>query len=76
MCNGKFLQKNPDETIEYLNEFAKKTHTWTGPSATESTNRSWPAGNPNSGGIYDLREEDNLKAKVEMLTRELEVLKT
>ncbi|KAF5465392.1 hypothetical protein F2P56_015405 [Juglans regia] len=76
MCNGEFLQKNLDEAIEYLNEFARKAHTWTGPSATESTNRSQPAGNPNSGGIYHLRDEDNLKAKVEMLTRELEVLRT
>ena len=75
MCNGEFLQKDPDEAIEYLNELAEKAHTWTGPSATESTNRSRPAGNLNGGGIYHLREEDNLKAKVEMLTRELEVLK-
>ncbi|XP_057982368.1 uncharacterized protein LOC131167588 [Malania oleifera] len=72
MCNGEFLHKDPDEAIEYLNDIAKKAHTWTGPSATESTNRSQLVGNPNGGGIYHLKEEDNLKAKVEMLTRELE----
>lgn len=27
MCNGEFLQKDPDEAIEYLNELAKKAHT-------------------------------------------------
>ncbi|KAF5462421.1 hypothetical protein F2P56_018427 [Juglans regia] len=67
--------KDPDKAIEYLNVLAEKAHTWTGPSATESTNRSRPAGNPNGGEIFHLREEDNLKAKVEMLTRELDVLK-
>ncbi|XP_035546691.1 uncharacterized protein LOC118348687 [Juglans regia] len=76
MCNGEFLQKDPDEAIEYLNKLTEKAHTWTGLSATESTNGSRPTGNPNGGGIYHLREDDNLKAKVEMLTRELDVLKT
>ncbi|XP_035551096.1 uncharacterized protein LOC108995832 [Juglans regia] len=76
MCNGEFLQKDHDEAIEYLNELAEKAYTWIGPSATEGTNRSRPAGNPNGGGIYHLREEDSLKARVEMLTRQLNVLKT
>ena len=63
MCNGDFLQKDPDEAFEFLNELAEKAHTWTGPSASESTNRSKPV------GIYQLREEDNLKAQVESLTK-------
>ena len=70
MCNGEFLHKDPDEAIDYLNELAEKAHTWTGPSAIDSTNRS------KSTGIYYLREEDSLKAQVEALTRELEALKT
>ena len=69
MCNGEFLQKDPEEAIEYLNELAEKAHTWTGPSATDSTNRSRPA------GIYQLKEEDNLKAQVESLTKQIEALK-
>ena len=40
MCNREFLKKDPDEAIDYLNELAKKAYTWTGPSATNSTNRS------------------------------------
>ena len=70
MCNGEFLQKDPDEAIDYLNELAEKAHTWTGPSNTNSTNRSRPT------GIYHLREEDSLKAQLEAATRELEALKT
>ncbi|XP_024027264.1 uncharacterized protein LOC112093315 [Morus notabilis] len=70
MCNGEFLQNDPEEAFEYLNELAKKAHTWTGLSATDSTNRSRPV------GIYQLREEDNLKAQIESLTRQIETLKT
>ena len=70
MCNGEFLQKDPKEAFKYLNELAKKAHTWTGPSATDNTSRSRLA------GIYQLREEDNLKAQIESLTRQIEVLTT
>ncbi|GKV43629.1 hypothetical protein SLEP1_g50893 [Rubroshorea leprosula] len=69
MCNGEYLHKDLEEAIDYLNELAEKAHTWTGSSATDSTNRS------RSSGIYHLREEDNLKAQLEATTRELETLK-
>ena len=39
ICNGDFLQKDPNEAMNYLNELAKKAHTWTSASAFESTNR-------------------------------------
>ena len=68
MCNGDFLSKDPDDAIEYLNELAEKAHTWTGPSATDSTNRTKPS------GVYQLREEDNLKAQLNLVTRKLEAL--
>ncbi|XP_024032297.1 uncharacterized protein LOC112094831 [Morus notabilis] len=70
ICNGDFLQKDPDEAIEYLNELTEKAHTWTGPSATESTSRSRPV------GVYQLREEDSLKAQVEALMKQIEALKS
>ncbi|XP_060968333.1 uncharacterized protein LOC115720448 [Cannabis sativa] len=68
MCNGEFLQKDPEEAFEYLNELAEKSHTWIGPSATESTNEI-------DHRIYQLREEDSLKAQVESLTKQLEAFK-
>ncbi|PON38840.1 Zinc finger, CCHC-type [Parasponia andersonii] len=70
MCNGEFLHKDPNEAIEYLNELAEKVHTWTGPSATDSTSRS------RQTRIYHLREEDRFKAQLDDLSRELEALKT
>uniref|UniRef100_A0A2N9IB94 Retrotransposon gag domain-containing protein n=1 Tax=Fagus sylvatica TaxID=28930 RepID=A0A2N9IB94_FAGSY len=76
MCNGEFLQKDPDEAIEYLNHLAEKAHTWTGPSATESTNRSKPhTSTSSSGRIYQLKEEDGLRAQIAQLTKEIETLK-
>ncbi|GKU88873.1 hypothetical protein SLEP1_g3087 [Rubroshorea leprosula] len=69
MCNGEFLHKDPEEAIDYLNELAEKAHTWTGPSATDSTSRS------RSSGIYHLKEEDSLRAQLEATTREIETLK-
>ena len=69
MCNGEFLQKDPEEAFKYFNELAKKSHTWTGSSATDSINRSRP-------GIYQLREEDNLKSQIELLTKLIEALET
>lgn len=74
-CNGEFLQKNPNDAIEYLDDIAEKTHSWTGPSALDNTSRASINKTHSSGGIYHLREENGWKAKVESLTRELEALK-
>ncbi|KAL5542443.1 hypothetical protein UlMin_010153 [Ulmus minor] len=70
MCNGEFLHKDPDEAMDFLDDLSEKSHTWTGPNAIESSKKSQTA------GIYQLREEDSLKARLEILTKEIEVLKT
>ena len=60
MCNREFLQKDPNEAIEYLNDLVEKAHTWTGPNSVQSTNRSRPnASTLSSGGIYQMKEEDS-----------------
>ena len=70
LCNGEILHQDLDEAIKYLNDIAEKAHTWTEPSVTNSTNRSRLV------GIYHLKEEDNLKAQIEALTRQVEALKS
>ncbi|KAL5544935.1 hypothetical protein UlMin_008719 [Ulmus minor] len=70
MCNGEFLHKDPDEAMDFLDDLSEKSHTWTGPNAIESSKKS------QTTGIYQLREEDSLKARLEVLTKEIEVLKT
>ncbi|XP_022891814.1 uncharacterized protein LOC111406658 [Olea europaea var. sylvestris] len=44
MCNGDFLQKDPDEVIEYLDNLAEKAHIWTGPNVSD-LNFSWKSEN-------------------------------
>ena len=59
-CNREFLQKDPNEAIEYLNDPVEKAHTWIRPNSVESTNRSRPnASTLSSGGINELKEEDD-----------------
>ena len=59
-CNREFLQKDPNEAIEYLNDTVEKAHTWIRPNSVESTNRSRPnASTLSSGGINELKEEDD-----------------
>ena len=70
MCNGAFLQKEPEEAIDFLDDISEKSLNWNGSSALDSTNRNL------SADIYQLKEEDSLKAYLEILTREIEVLKT
>uniref|UniRef100_A0A2N9I131 RNA-directed DNA polymerase n=1 Tax=Fagus sylvatica TaxID=28930 RepID=A0A2N9I131_FAGSY len=74
-CGGGFLQKEPEDAIDYLDEIAENSNTWTGPSATESTDRSRTTSTTAGRGIYQLKEEDTMKAKLESLTKEIEALK-
>uniref|UniRef100_A0A2N9FZ71 Retrotransposon gag domain-containing protein n=1 Tax=Fagus sylvatica TaxID=28930 RepID=A0A2N9FZ71_FAGSY len=74
-CGGGFLQKEPEDAIDYLDEIAENSNTWTGPSATKSTDRSRATFTTAGRGIYQLKEEDTMKAKLESLTKEIEALK-
>ena len=67
VCNGEFLQKDPDEAFDYLDDLAEKSYTWADPSPSEE---------PRSAEIYQLREKDGLKAHIQSLTKQLEALKT
>ena len=49
-------------------QLAEKYHTWSGPTPIESTYRVQPS------SIYQLREEDSLKAQLALITRKLDAL--
>ena len=38
-CGGEFLQKEPKDAMDYLDEIAKNSNTWNGPSPLDSTYR-------------------------------------
>ena len=70
MCNREFLHKDPDQALKYLSDLVERSNTWSGPSATNGTNRS------RKTGVYHLGEETNLKAEIENLTKQIEAFKS
>ena len=61
--------------MDYLNEIAENSNTWTGPSPVDSTDWTRTNTTTYSGSVFKLRENDNMSAKISMLTKEIEALK-
>ena len=74
-CGGEFLQKESEDAMDYLTEIAENSNTWNGPSPLDSTDRNISGATTSSCSIFKLREEDNLSAKISLLTKEIEALK-
>ena len=58
-----FFQKSPNKAFKFLDELDKKAHTWSAPRPTKTTFRTQPF------VIFQLREEDSLKAQLVLITR-------
>ena len=72
MCGGKFLCKNPEEAMDFLNHVAEASKVWDEPNPREMK-RMGPT--PRSkGGMYSLLEDMEVKAKLSTLARRLEEL--
>ena len=74
-CGGDFLQKEPKDAMDYLDEIAENSNIWTGPSLMDSTDKTRTNTTISSGSVFKLREDDNMSAKISMLTKEIEALK-
>ena len=61
--------------MDYLDEIAENSNTWIGPSSMDSTDRTKTNTATSSGSVFKLREDDNMSAKINMLTKEIEALK-
>ena len=61
--------------MDYLNEIAENSNTWTRHSSLDSTDRTRTNTTTSSGSFFKLREDDNISAKISMLTKEIEALK-
>ena len=72
MCGGDFLSKNPDEAMDFLNYVAETSKGWDEPNPRE-VERMKPTVNPR-GGIYALKKDVELKAKLSTLNRRMEEL--
>ena len=72
MCGGDFLDKNPDEAMDFLNYVAETSKGWDEPNPRETDRRRPPINQ--RGGMYSLGEEVELKAKLSTLARRMEEL--
>jgi hypothetical protein len=72
---GGFLQKESEDTMDYLDEIAENSNTWNGPSPLDSTDRNRSSTTTSGGSVFKLREGDNMNAKINLLTKEREALK-
>ena len=74
-CGGDFLQKEPEDAMDYLDEISKNSNTWIGPSSMDTTDRTRTNTTTSSGSVFKLREDANINAKISMLAKEIESLK-
>ena len=72
MCNGEFLDKELEETLEYLDHLAKNSQSWHNTSSSENSIRSNLV-NANRRK-YHLSQEDELNARIACLTRKFEAM--
>ena len=61
--------------MDYLDEIVENSNTWTGPSPMDFIDRTRTNTTTSSGSVFKLREDDNMSAKISMLTKEIEALK-
>ena len=74
-CEGEFLQKEPEDARDYLDEIAENSNTWIGHSPIDSTYRTRTKTTTSRWSVFKLREDDNMSAKISMLTKEIEAHK-
>jgi len=72
MCNGEFYEKTPKEDFHFFDTLAENTRNWEMGPISSSDLRE----NPQTKGMYQLSESDDLNATIAALTRKIESLET
>jgi hypothetical protein len=68
MCNGEFLNKDPNEAWKYFDHLAENAQSWD-TTTPKSSSKTRPPTTISSGGMYHLREMDDLYARISSLAR-------
>ena len=70
MCNGEFMSKSPDDAWDYFDLLAENAQVW------ETTNTIERAKlEPSSkGGLYHLKEEEDVNYRIAKLTRKVQAI--
>uniref|UniRef100_A0A2N9I9L5 Reverse transcriptase/retrotransposon-derived protein RNase H-like domain-containing protein n=1 Tax=Fagus sylvatica TaxID=28930 RepID=A0A2N9I9L5_FAGSY len=71
MCNGAFLNKDPNEAWQYFDQLAENAQSWDPSALSENSSKTKPS-TTSSGGRHHLREEDDLNARIASLARKVE----
>ena len=71
MCNGEFLDKDPEEAFDYLDHLAENSQNWQTCNSSNSIRSNLAS---SSGGKYQLNQENDLSARVANLTRKIEAM--
>ena len=72
MCNGEFKDKNPKDALDYLDQLAGNAQYWDTVRTFELTKKQQSS--PYSGGIHNLKEDNDLQAKFASLVKKVEGL--
>jgi len=72
ICNGTFEDKDPNETMEYLDLLAENAQNWDTIGTYEAPSKTQP--HTSNGGMYNLRKDHDLQAKFASLARKVEAL--
>ena len=70
MCGGDFLNKRPDEALDFLNYVAETSKAWDEPSPREAERLR--SSNQQRGVMYALPEDTEMKTKLSILTQRLD----
>uniref|UniRef100_A0A2N9H0L4 Reverse transcriptase/retrotransposon-derived protein RNase H-like domain-containing protein n=1 Tax=Fagus sylvatica TaxID=28930 RepID=A0A2N9H0L4_FAGSY len=71
MCNGAFLNKDPNEAWQYFDQLAENAQSWDPSAPFENSIKTKPS-TTSSGGRHHLMEEDDLNARIASLARKVE----
>nr|CAN70642.1 hypothetical protein VITISV_020042 [Vitis vinifera] len=75
MCGGDFMSKNPEEAMDFLSYVADVSRGWDEPTKGEVGKMKSQLNAFNAKvGMYTLKEDDDMKAKLAAMTRRLEEL--
>uniref|UniRef100_A0A2N9IJV0 Retrotransposon gag domain-containing protein n=1 Tax=Fagus sylvatica TaxID=28930 RepID=A0A2N9IJV0_FAGSY len=64
-----------EDAMDYFDEIVENSNPWNGPSPLDSKDRNRSSITTSGGSVFRLREEDNMNAKISLLTKEIEALK-
>ncbi|RVW25435.1 hypothetical protein CK203_114593 [Vitis vinifera] len=70
MCGGDFMSKNPEEAMDFLSYVSEVSRGWDEPNNREMGKR--PVQQMSRGGMYNLSEDMEMKAKVAAMARKIE----